>query len=52
MDEPWVGFPRDYQEDKGGREKASEIENIDEYIWDMMRYKGKKYDPIWEKCVP
>ena len=51
-DEPWVGFTRDYQEDKGGWEKASEIENVDEYIWDMLRYKEKKYDPVWEKCVP
>lgn len=51
-DNLWVGFTRDYQEDKGGWDKASEIENIDEYIWDMLRYKEKKYAPIWQKCVP
>ncbi len=50
--EPWVGFTRDYQEGKGGWDKASKIENIDEYIWDMLRYKEKKYAPIWQKCVP
>ena len=26
--EPWVGFTRDYQEDKGGWETASEIDGI------------------------
>ncbi len=51
-DNLWVGFTRDYQEDKGGWDKATEIENIDEYIWDMLRYKEKKYAPIWQKCVP
>ena len=47
--EPWVGFTRDYQEDKGGWETASEIENIDEYIWDMLRYKGREYSQLWEE---
>lgn len=47
--EPWVGFTRDYQEDKGGWDKATEIENIDEYIWDMLRYKDRRYDSVWEK---
>ena len=51
-DKMWVGFTRDCQEDKGGWEKASEIEDLDEYIWDMLRYKDKEYDPIWKKTVP
>ena len=51
-DEPWVGFTRDYQEGKGCWEKESEIKNIDEYIWDMLRYKGKEYDPIWARHIP
>ena len=46
--ENWVGFTRDYQEITGGWEEASEIENIDEYIWDMLRYKDREYDVLWE----
>ncbi len=46
-DENWVGFTRDYQEGVGAWEKVMEIENIDEYIWDMLRYKDRKFD--WEE---
>ena len=51
-DKMWVGFTRDYQEGINGWEKATEIENIDEYIWDMLRYKDKAYDPIFANIVP
>lgn len=49
-DDLWVGFTRDYQENKGGWDKAAEIENIEEYIWDILRYKDRRYDPIWERA--
>ena len=50
----WVGFTRDYQEFTGAWawDGIVEIEDVDEYIWDMLRYKDKKYDPIWERTVP
>ena len=51
-DRNWVGFTRDYQEDVNGWEEATEMDNIDEYIWDMLRYKDIELDPIWEKTVP
>jgi len=46
-DKMWVGFTRDYHEFIGAWEKATEIENIDEYIWDMLRYKNKQFE--WEE---
>ena len=51
-DKNWVGFTRDYQENINGWDEATEMDNIDEYICDMLRYKNKKYKPIWEKTVP
>ena len=51
-DRNWVGFTRDYQEDVNGWEEATEMDNIYEYIWDMLRYKDIELDPIWEKTVP
>ncbi|MBQ3573796.1 MAG: hypothetical protein IJP38_07035 [Oscillospiraceae bacterium] len=51
-DKNWVGFTRDYHEWVGAWEDVTEIENVDEYIWDMLRYKDKEYDPIWKNTVP
>ena len=45
---PWVGFTRDYQEFTGGWKDASEIEDIDEYIYDMLRYKDRERRTGWE----
>ena len=46
-DKNWVGFTRDYHEGVGAWEDVTEIENVDEYIWDMLRYKDRKFD--WEE---
>ena len=46
---PWVGFTRDYQEFTGGWKDASEIEDIDEYIYDMLRYKDRERRTGWEE---
>ena len=46
-DKDWVGFTRDYQEDVNGWDRATEIENIDEYIWDMLRYSEREYS--WQE---
>ena len=46
---PWVGFTRDYQEITGGWKDASEIEDIDEYIYDMLRYKDRERRMGWEE---
>ena len=51
-DKDWVGFTRDYQEFTGAWDDKREIKDVDEYICDMLRYKYKKYKPIWEKTVP
>ena len=53
-DKDWAGFTRDYQEFTGvwAWDDKTEIKDVDEYIWDMLRYKDKKYKPIWEKTVP
>ena len=51
-DKMWVGFTRDYQEGINGWDEATEMDNIDEYIWDMLRYKDKEYDPIFANIVP
>ena len=34
----WYGFTRDYLERVGGWEDVSEIEDIDEYLNDLMKY--------------
>ena len=41
---PWVGFTRDYQEDVGGWEDATEMQDIDEYLTDILRYKDKEFE--------
>jgi len=46
-DKMWVGFTRDYQEGINGWDEATEMDNIDEYIWDMLRYKGRNF--LWEE---
>lgn len=46
---PWVGFTRDYQEIVNGWEKETEIENIDEYIRDMLRYKNRERELDFEE---
>ena len=46
-DKMWVGFTRDYHEDINGWDEATEMDNIDEYIWDMLRYKNKQFE--WEE---
>ena len=51
-DKDWVGFTRDYQEFTGAWDDKTEIKDIDEYIWDMLRYKNKNYDPVFAKTVP
>ena len=42
-DKDWVGFTRDYHEFTGAWEDKTEMDNIDEYIWDMLRYKDKEF---------
>ena len=44
---PWIGFTRDYCECRNGWDEATEMDNIDEYIWDMLRYKDREFD--WEE---
>ena len=43
-DKDWIGFTRDCQEFIGAWGDKTEMDNIDEYIWDMLRYKDKKFD--------
>lgn len=46
----WHGFTRDYMEKVGGWEDASEINDIDEYINDMLKYRncGFEYKETFE----
>ena len=44
---PWIGFTRDYQEEVNGWEEVTEMDNIDEYISDMLRYSNKEFR--WEE---
>ena len=44
---PWIGFTRDYQEEVNGWDEATEMDNIDEYIRDMLRYSNKEFR--WEE---
>ena len=44
---PWIGFTRDYQEEVNGWDEATEMDNIDEYISDMLRYSNEEFR--WEE---
>lgn len=44
---PWRGFTRDCNEFVGGWEDSTEMQDIDEYLTDMLRYKGREFK--WEE---
>lgn len=39
----WTGFTRDYQQEVGTYENNNVTINVDEYLFDLMKYKDKKF---------